>query len=100
MADNYLSTDGLADALDVHPETVRRWVRAGKLSPTMRTPGGQARYELADVRQQLTGQGQQDQEPGAGEPAGDRPRRRRPRGRRAGRNREQPAGRQQDRGQQ
>jgi excisionase family DNA binding protein len=48
-----LTTKALAAALDVHPETIRRWVRAGTIRPTTRTPGKQARWDLDDVRQQL-----------------------------------------------
>lgn len=48
-----LTTKALAVALDVHPETIRRWVRAGTITPTTRTPGRQARWDLDDVRRQL-----------------------------------------------
>lgn len=51
--DEYLTTSELAGALRVHVETVRRWVRAGRIEPTVRTPGGHPRWHLSDVERQL-----------------------------------------------
>lgn len=53
MTDGLLTTSGLAKELHLHPETIREWVRDGKIRPTLRTAGGHARFELAQVRQQL-----------------------------------------------
>lgn len=41
--------------LDVHPDTLRRWVEAGLLPNTRKTPGGHRRYLLADLRNALVG---------------------------------------------
>jgi excisionase family DNA binding protein len=38
----------VADALDVTPDTVRRWARAGKL-PVVTLPSGQIRFRREDV---------------------------------------------------
>jgi predicted site-specific integrase-resolvase len=46
------STD-VARALGVDPSTVYRWERAGIIRRDATTAGGQARYNLAKVRQQL-----------------------------------------------
>lgn len=37
----------------VSGSTVRRWVRDGILKPTFITPGGQYRFTLEDVREQV-----------------------------------------------
>jgi len=39
----------VAETFRVSTEAVRRWVRAGRLTP-VRTPGGRARYSAADIR--------------------------------------------------
>jgi|ERR1022692_4620924 8-oxo-dGTP pyrophosphatase MutT (NUDIX family) len=62
MADRYLSTDAAAAEIGVDPETLRRWVRARKITPTMRTAGGHLRWHLEDIRTQLRNP------PAAGEP--------------------------------
>ena len=48
-----LTTRALAEHLDVHPETVRRWWRAKTIRPTFLTGGRQARWDLAEVQEQL-----------------------------------------------
>jgi predicted site-specific integrase-resolvase len=40
---------GLAQQLGVHPQTIRRWDREGKLVPEFRTPGGHRRYKRNEV---------------------------------------------------
>lgn len=50
--DEALTTVELAEALSVHPETIRRWVLAGSI-PHYRTPGGHLRFHLHAVREQL-----------------------------------------------
>jgi excisionase family DNA binding protein len=44
-----MTASEVADYARVTPETVRRWVRAEKLKPAGRVPGGQYRFDLADV---------------------------------------------------
>ncbi len=39
-----ISVLGLAPQLGVHPQTIRRWDRAGTLPADFRTPGGHRRY--------------------------------------------------------
>jgi excisionase family DNA binding protein len=41
-----------AKLLGVHPETVRRWEKAGKITPS-RTEGGARRYDVASIRPDL-----------------------------------------------
>jgi 8-oxo-dGTP pyrophosphatase MutT (NUDIX family) len=53
MANRYLSTDAAAAEIGVDPETLRRWVRAGRVTPTMRTAGGHYRWDVGDLRAKL-----------------------------------------------
>jgi 8-oxo-dGTP pyrophosphatase MutT (NUDIX family) len=46
-------TSRAAEELDVHPSTLWRWQKAGLITPSWTTPGGQARWDLALLRQQL-----------------------------------------------
>lgn len=46
---DYISTKEFAAALHVHPETIRRWRRMGKLEPALVTPGGQAMYSRQQI---------------------------------------------------
>jgi excisionase family DNA binding protein len=48
-----ITTRELARHLQVHPKTVQDWVRAGRITPTAVTPGGQFRFDLDDVLRQL-----------------------------------------------
>ncbi len=57
----YLRTSEAAAELGIHPETLRRWVRAGTVTPTWRTPRrGEARWDLDDLRRQAQGQAAAD----------------------------------------
>lgn len=47
------TTADVARLLGVSSGTVRRWAYSGRLTPTHRTPGGQARYDLDEVRDTL-----------------------------------------------
>lgn len=38
-----------AKAIGVHPQTIRRWDRTGKLQPNCRTLGGQRKYTQSQV---------------------------------------------------
>jgi DNA-binding transcriptional MerR regulator len=55
-----------ARALSVDPSTLSRWAAAGYVKPKLRTAGGQARWDLDDLRRQVEEHlaSQQDQEPG------------------------------------
>ena len=44
-----LTVREVADRLRVEPESVRRWVKEGKLTVAGRTPGGQLRFNEEDV---------------------------------------------------
>jgi len=48
MAGEYLSTGEAAELLGVHPDTLRRWERAGRVK-AVRTPTGQRRFKRADI---------------------------------------------------
>ena len=48
MQGRYLTLDEAADRLGVTPETLSRWIRAGRF-PACRTPGGHYRIAEADL---------------------------------------------------
>lgn len=48
-----VTTSKAARELDVHPSTLWRWQQAGKIRPSWITPGGQARWDMDLLRQQL-----------------------------------------------
>jgi excisionase family DNA binding protein len=48
-----LTTAELARRLNVTQGTVQRWVRTGRVRPTLVTPGNQFRFDLDDVLEQL-----------------------------------------------
>lgn len=50
----YTPTD-VGDLVGVTSETIRRWVREGRLHPTVKTAGGQFRWRKDDLDAQLTG---------------------------------------------
>jgi excisionase family DNA binding protein len=53
VPERLLTTAEIAAALHVNAQTVQRWVRAGRIRPTATTPGGQYRFRLDDVLEQL-----------------------------------------------
>jgi 8-oxo-dGTP pyrophosphatase MutT (NUDIX family) len=56
MADDapkLVTTSRAALALQVHPSTLWRWQQAGLIEPAWTTPGGQARWDLNQLRRQL-----------------------------------------------
>lgn len=52
-----LTTREFADAIGVVPETVRRWVRGGKLTPAGETLGGHKRFLESQVAEVLGSRG-------------------------------------------
>jgi 8-oxo-dGTP diphosphatase len=56
MTNDFSGTNAAAAAVGVDPETLRRWVRDGKVTPTVRTAGGQFRWNIDDLREQLRSQ--------------------------------------------
>ncbi len=58
--DAYLTTGAAARRLHISKMTLLRALRRGELAPTFRTPGGYARFHVADVdryARQLAGSG-------------------------------------------
>jgi len=53
MAEPYVTTGTAARALGVGHVTLLRWAHAGAVTPAYRTPGGQFRWDLDDLRRQL-----------------------------------------------
>ena len=51
-----VTTSKAAEELGVHPATLWRWQKAGTVTPAYVTPGGQARWDLDQLREQLTRQ--------------------------------------------
>jgi DNA-binding transcriptional MerR regulator len=49
----YMTTAELARALSINAGTIQRWRRLGLIRPELVTPGGQARWDEAGVREQL-----------------------------------------------
>lgn len=45
----YMTTSDVARHFGVNPSAVRRWVLAGKLHPTITTPGGHHRFTDEDI---------------------------------------------------
>jgi DNA-binding transcriptional MerR regulator len=52
-ADALVSTGTAAAAIGVARGTLARWWSEGILTPALVTPGGHARWDLADLREQL-----------------------------------------------
>jgi excisionase family DNA binding protein len=49
----HVSTEQAAERVGVAYRTLLRWVKAGQITPAMHTPGGQFRWDIADLRRQL-----------------------------------------------
>jgi predicted site-specific integrase-resolvase len=47
------TTAEAARLLGIHPRTLTKYVRLGKVKPTMRLPSGQFRWDMDDIRRQL-----------------------------------------------
>ncbi|MHB8191202.1 MAG: MerR family DNA-binding transcriptional regulator [Ferrimicrobium sp.] len=39
-----------AREMGVHPDTLRRWEKEGRIEPAKRTPGGRCHYDLAKLQ--------------------------------------------------
>lgn len=67
-----LTTADAADAIGVHRRTLQRWWSDGRVSPTERTVGGHARWDLDELRRQVRAltPGQDQDEPDTGSPSG------------------------------
>jgi excisionase family DNA binding protein len=52
-AGRLLTSAELAAELRVNVKTVREWARSGRIKPAATTPGGQYRFRLDDVLEQL-----------------------------------------------
>ena len=48
-----ITTGSAARALGIDPATLWRWYQAGRVRPAWVTPGGHARWDLADLWRQL-----------------------------------------------
>jgi excisionase family DNA binding protein len=53
VPDRLLTTAEIAETLHVSAKTVQKWAREGRITPTAVTPGGQYRFRLDDVLEQL-----------------------------------------------
>jgi len=51
---SYISSPAAAKAIGVGLTTLLRWAHAGQVTPAYRTPGGQFRWDLDDLRAQLS----------------------------------------------
>ena len=70
MADEpYVTTAIAAKAIGVGTSTLQRWAARGLVTPALRTPGGQARWDIEDLKAQLRASGPPPR-PGAGEQPG------------------------------
>jgi 8-oxo-dGTP pyrophosphatase MutT (NUDIX family) len=63
-----VTTSKAAEQLGVHPATLWRWQKAGTVTPAYVTPGGQARWDLDQLREQLSRQREQPPPEDAGRP--------------------------------
>jgi excisionase family DNA binding protein len=48
-----LTTKEAAEVMGISPRTLQRYVTEGKVRPSYRLPGGQMRWDLDDLKQQL-----------------------------------------------
>ena len=51
-----VTTGVAADAIGVAHQTLYEWWKDGKVTPALVTPGGHARWDVADLRDQLRAQ--------------------------------------------
>lgn len=55
-----IPTAEVARRLGVTPRAISKWVAAGTLTPTLRTPGGRFRWRWSEVERQLRDQRETD----------------------------------------
>lgn len=48
-SDNWLTLNGAAELLGIHPDTLRRWADGGKIA-VFKTPGGHRRFSESEIR--------------------------------------------------
>jgi excisionase family DNA binding protein len=53
VAERLVSTGDAARELGVSRQSLSRWVLEGKVTPAARTPGGQYRFRLSELKKQL-----------------------------------------------
>jgi excisionase family DNA binding protein len=53
VTSDYVTTREAAKAIGVGHMTLLRWMKAGQVTAAARTPGGQYRWDLDDLRRQL-----------------------------------------------
>jgi excisionase family DNA binding protein len=53
VVDRLKSTGEAARELGVPTRSLSRWAKEGRVTPAMVTPGGQYRFDVEDLRQQL-----------------------------------------------
>jgi predicted site-specific integrase-resolvase len=53
----YVTTRVAAKAIGVGVSTLQRWAARGLVTPALRTPGGQARWDVEDLKAQLRAPG-------------------------------------------
>jgi len=53
VPEKLLTTGQVADALGISARSIARWAREGKLTPALITAGGQYRFRLDEVKEQL-----------------------------------------------
>jgi hypothetical protein len=53
VAAPYLTSRQAAEQIGVAVSTLQSWAAQGLVTPAWRTPGGQARWDLADLKRQL-----------------------------------------------
>jgi hypothetical protein len=54
MTRRYLTTSQAAKQIGVAVSTLQSWAAAGRVTPEWRTPGGQARWDLVNLKRQLS----------------------------------------------
>jgi DNA-binding transcriptional MerR regulator len=64
----YVTTAIAAKMIGVGVSTLQRWAARGLVTPALRTPGGQARWDIEDLKAQLRVPGSQLRRNAGGQP--------------------------------